>query len=84
MQGNNYLRVVSGPSQTGKVGGREAMTATMEGRSPLTNRDERAMLYNMRMNNGDYLYVIFVTPSDDARNYQNLFRRMLQSLRINQ
>lgn len=83
LQGNNYLRVVSGPSQTGKVGGREAMTATMEGRSPLTNRDERAILYNMRLNNGDYMYIIFVTPSDESRNYQNTFRRMLQSIRIN-
>lgn len=83
MQSNNYLRVISGPNQTGKVGGHDAMTATMEGRSPITNRDERAMLYNMRLDNGDYLYIIFVTPSDDARNYQNLFRRMLQSIRIN-
>ncbi len=84
LQGNNYLRVVSGPTQTGKVGGRDAMTATMEGRSPLTNRDERAILFNIHLNNGDYLYIIFVTPSDEARTYRTVFRRMLQSMRINQ
>jgi hypothetical protein len=84
LKGNNYLRVTEGPSRTGKVSGREAMYASMVGRSPLTNRDERAVLYNMQLNNGDYLYLIFVTPNDDFRNYQNLFRRMLQSLRINQ
>ena len=83
LQGNNYLRVVSGPSRYSKVGGRAAMTATLEGRSPITNRDERAMLFNMQMKNGDSLHIIFVTPKDDFSNYQNLFRRMLQSMRIN-
>jgi Zn-dependent protease with chaperone function len=84
IQNNNYLRVTEGPSRTGKVGGRDAMYAAMVGRSPLTNRDERVVMYNMQLNNGDSLYILFVTPNDDFRNYQNLFRRMLQSLRINQ
>jgi hypothetical protein len=72
-----------GPNRTGKVGGREAMTATMIGRSPLTNRNERAILFNMALNNGDYLHIIFVSPDDDFRRYQSLFRRMLQTMRIN-
>lgn len=84
IQNNNYLRITENPSRTGKVGGRDAMYVSMQGRSPLTNRDERVVMYNMQLNNGNFLYVIFVTPSDDFRNYQNLFRRMLQSLRINQ
>lgn len=83
LQENNYLKLVNGPSRTGTVGGREAMMATMEGRSPVTNRDERAVIYNMQLNNGDTLYLIFVTPKDDYGAYQNYFRRMLQSLRIN-
>ena len=84
IQNNNYLRVIEGPSRTGKVGGRDAMYVSMMGRSPLTNRDERVVMYNMQLNNGDSMYILFVTPNDDFRNYQNLFRRMLQSLRINQ
>lgn len=84
IKNNSYLRLTENPSRTGKVGGREAMYAAMVGRSPLTNRDERVLLYNMQLTNGDYLYVLFITPNDDFRNYQNLFRRMLQSLRINQ
>lgn len=83
LRGNSYLRVVSGPGSGGKVGGRDAITVTMEGRSPITNRDERAILFNMQLNNGDSLYIIFVTPKDDYGSYQSLFRRMLQSLRIN-
>jgi hypothetical protein len=84
IQSNNYLRVIEGPSRTGKVAGRDAMYAAMVGRSPLTNRDERVVMYNMQLNNGDSLYILFVTPNDDFRNYQNTFRRMLQSLKINQ
>jgi beta-barrel assembly-enhancing protease len=83
LQGNSYLRITEGPNRTGKVGGREAMTATMIGRSPLTNRNERAILFNMALNNGDYLHIIFVSPDDDFRRYQSLFRRMLQTMRIN-
>jgi beta-barrel assembly-enhancing protease len=84
IQNNNYLRITEGPTRTGRVGGREAMYASMIGRSPITNRDERVLMYNMLLNNGDSFYILFVTPNDDFRNYQNLFRRMLQSLRINQ
>lgn len=84
IKSNNYLRLTENPSRTGKVGGRDAMYASMLGRSPLTNRDERVVMYNMQLNNGDFLYILFVTPNDDFRNYQNHFRRMLQSLRINQ
>lgn len=83
LKGNTYLRITDGPNAT-KAAGRDAMVATMTGRSPLTNRNERAILYNIQLNNGDYLYIIFVTPDDEFRNYQNLFRRMLQSLRVNQ
>lgn len=83
IKGNNYLRITDGPNAT-KAAGRDAMVATMVGRSPLTNRNERAILYNIQLNNGDYLYIIFVTPDDEFRSYQNLFRRMLQSLRLNQ
>lgn len=82
IKGNTYLRVTDGPNST-KAAGRDAMTAVLVGRSPLTNRNERAILYNIQLNNGDYLYLIFVTPDDEFRNYQNIFRRMLQSLRIN-
>lgn len=84
IQNNNYLRITEGPTRAGRVAGREAMYASMVGRSPLTNRDERVMMYNMLLSNGDSFYILFVTPNDDFRNYQNLFRRMLQSLRINQ
>lgn len=83
IKGNNYLRITDGPNAT-KAAGRDAMVATLVGRSPLTNRNERAILYNIQLNNGDYLYIIFVTPDDEFRNYQNTFRRMLQSLRVNQ
>ncbi len=83
LQGNTYLKVISGPTKSTNVSGRLAYSTTMEGRSPITNRNERAVLFNMQLNNGDSLNVIFVTPSDDFGNYQNLFRRMLQSMRIN-
>ena len=58
-------------------------TDSMEGRSPISNRNERAILFNMQLNNGDSLNVIFVTPTDEYGIYQNLFRRMLQSMKIN-
>ena len=84
IKGNTYLRITENPSRTGKVGGRDAMYAALVGRSPLTNKDERVVLYNIQLNNGDYLYLLLITPNEDFRNYQNLFRRMLQSLRVNQ
>ena len=83
LQGNTYLKVVSGPTKSSNVGGRITYSTTMEGRSPISNRNERAILFNMQLNNGDSLNMIFVTPTDEYGNYQNLFRKMLQSMKIN-
>ena len=83
LQGNSFLKVVSGPTKSSNVGGRVAYSTTLEGRSPISNRNERAVMFNMQMNNGEVLNLIFVVPTDEYSNYQGLFRRMLQSMKIN-
>lgn len=82
IKGNTYLRVVSGPSSATSVSGRQSMMATLEGRSPLTNRDERVVLYNIQLKGGDTMYILFVTPRDEYSGYQAIFRKMIQSIRI--
>jgi Zn-dependent protease with chaperone function len=82
-QSNPYLRVVNGSNQEAKLAGRNGLTVTLQGRSPIYGRDERVTLYTRAMDDGDIFYLLFITPNDDYRDYSRSFERMIKSLTIN-
>lgn len=81
-QSNPYLRVVNGSNQEAKLAGRNGLTVTLQGRSPIYGRDERVTLYTRAMDDGDIFYLLCITPNDDYRDYRRTFERMIKSLRI--
>src|SRR6266545_2374189 len=83
MQSNPYLRAVNGSNREAKLAGRNGLTATLQGRSPIYGRDERVTLYARAMDDGDIFYLLFITPNDDYRDYRGAFERMIKSLTIN-
>lgn len=83
MQSNPYLRTVNGSNREAKLAGRNGLTATLQGRSPIYGRDERVTLYARAMDDGDIFYLLFITPNDDYRDYSRAFERMIKSLTIN-
>jgi hypothetical protein len=83
LQNNPHLRVVGGSQQRGRIDQRNARTVTLMGRSPVTGRDERVEVYTRALNEENILYVLFISPNNEARNYSPTFDRMLQSLDIN-
>jgi hypothetical protein len=82
LQGNPYLRMVKGPSRETRLAGRNGLTATLKGMSPIYRRDERVTIYTRAMND-DVFYILFICPNDEYRDYIWTFDRMLGSLKIN-
>lgn len=81
LQGNNYL------SQRGSflrttIDRREAYTAQLVGRSPITGQNELVTVYTTMMRNGEMFYFATVTPETDSSGYSNAFRTMVNSIRI--
>jgi hypothetical protein len=83
LQSNPYLRVVSGARREARLAGRNGLMVTLQGRSPIYGRDERATLYTRAMEDEDIFYLLFISPQDDYRDYSRTFERMLKSLSIN-
>jgi Zn-dependent protease with chaperone function len=81
-QASPHLRVVTGSAQQLKVDGKTALAATLRGRNPNTNLDERVTLVTRALPDGHLLYTVFVTPEADSRNYSNVLNTMVQSLNV--
>ena len=83
LQSNGYLRQQSNFSRT-SISGRQGLYTTLAGRSPVTGRTEIANVYTTLLSNGQLLYVVAVTPEDEASRYNYAFRNMIRSIRLNE
>jgi len=79
---NSYLRQQSGFSRT-TIDGREALSTTLFGRSPLTNRNERVTLVLTQLGNGQVFYMAAVAPQNEYSTYQRAFSDIMRSLQLN-
>jgi Zn-dependent protease with chaperone function len=83
MQGeNSYLRQQAGFTRT-TIDGRAALSTTLFGRSPLTNRNERVTLVLTQLGNGQVFYMAAVSPQNEYSTYQRAFNDIMRSLQLN-
>jgi predicted Zn-dependent protease len=82
IQSNNYLRQTQDFSRT-TIAGRQGYATVLIGRSPITGRNEVATVYTTQLRNGGLLYFVMVAPENEAGAYNNAFRTMLRSIRLN-
>ena len=81
LEGNNYLRQNSGYTRT-VISGRTAYSTILSGTSPITGRTEIATVYTAMLSDGQLLYVVTVSPQNEATNYNYAFRNMIRSIRL--
>ena len=82
LSGNSYLRQRGSFIRT-TVGGRQAYTTQLYGRSPITNLNELVTVYTTMLRNGDLVYVAAVVPENDSPLYSSAFRSLISSIRFN-
>lgn len=82
LQVNDYLRQDTDYTRT-TIGGRQALATVLSGRSPVTNRTEVATVYTTQLRNGSLLYIVAIAPENESANYNNAFRTMIRSIRLN-
>ena len=82
LQANNYLRQRTNYSRV-NIGGRQGYGTVLEGRSPITNTNEVATVYTIQLSNGSLFYIVTVAPQNEASAYNNAFRNMIGSIRLN-
>ncbi len=82
LQSNNYLRQQSDYSRT-TISGRNAYATVLAGSSPVTRRNEIVTIYTTQLRNGQLFYIAMVSPENDSSSYNNAFRNMIRSIRLN-
>jgi Zn-dependent protease with chaperone function len=82
LQGNTYLRQQGG-IQNARFAGRQGYSTVLSGTSPITRRNETVTVYTARLRNGETFYVATVSPQQNSARYDNAFRTMLNSIRLN-
>jgi len=74
-QSNGYIRE--------NIGGRNALSTTLRNVSEVTGGAELVTISTVPLRDGSLLYMIAVAPQDEANIYTTPFRRMKQSVQLN-
>jgi hypothetical protein len=81
-RGNPQLRRQSSGYVRESVGGRTALTTTLSNVSEVTGGTELISVSTVPLRDGSLLYLIGVSPRDEADVYSSTFRRVKQSAQI--
>jgi Zn-dependent protease with chaperone function len=82
LQSNSYLSQQSNFSRT-YIAQRQGYMITLSGRSPVYGRTEVVTIYTTQLSSGDMFYFAAVAPEDQSYRYNNTFRNMVSSIRLN-
>ena len=78
---NPDLRRQSGYSRT-TIGGRQGLTTVLSNVSEVTGEREAINVSTVQLSDGSVLFLVGVTPSDEAQTYFNTFGRVRQSVQL--
>ncbi len=82
-QSSPHLKVISGSGQQLRLDGKTAIAASLRGRNPNTRLDERVTLVTRSLPDGHLIYMLFVTPEQDAQRYSSVLNQVVQSNNVN-
>ena len=83
LRANAYLQAETGSARSETIDGAAGFSVLLSGRSPVTGEDERVTVYTRGLPDGHVVYAVAVAPAREAVALDPTFRRMIQSLRIN-
>ena len=80
-QSNPQLRRQGGYSRT-NIGGRQGLTTTLSNVSEVTGESEAVNVSTVQLRDGSLLFLIGVSPADQARTYLSTFSRIRQNVQL--
>ena len=79
---SNNMRQQSGLQRT-TLGGRAALTSSFSNTNEASGQTENVTVVTTQLRDGRLLYMIAVAPNNEAGVFQNAFRNVMRSVRIN-
>ena len=81
-QQSPYLSMVSNSTQRFNVSGGRALAVALRGTDPTTGLNERVNVITRQLPDGHLLYMLFVTPEQDASRYGTVLQGMVNSFQV--
>ena len=81
-QSSPHLSVLRGSTQQLRLDGKTALAATLRGTNPNTRINERVTVVTRALPDGHVMYLVFVTPEQEAAQYSQVLNSMLESLNV--
>ena len=81
-QQSPYLNSISNSTQKFNVSGGRALATALRGTDPNTGLNERVNVITRQLEDGHLLYMLFVTPEQDARRYGPVLEAMVNSMQV--
>ena len=82
VQSSPHLKVVRGSEQQLRLDGKTALAATLRGTNRNTGINERVTVVTRALPDGHLMYMVFVSPEQEAQQYSQVLSSMLQSLNV--
>jgi Zn-dependent protease with chaperone function len=82
-QNSPHLRVLSGSGQQLRLDGKTALAATLRGVNPNTRIDERVTVLTRALPDGHLIYMLFITPEQEAKRYGTVLNNIVASIDVN-
>jgi Zn-dependent protease with chaperone function len=77
-----HLKVISGSGQQFKLDGKTAMAASLRGTNPNTRLAERVTVVTRALPDSHVIYMLFITPEQEASRYSNVLNTIVQSVNV--
>jgi Zn-dependent protease with chaperone function len=80
---NSYLSAVSGSARAEVIDNARAYSVLLNGRSPVTGEDERAILHTRGLPDNHVIYVLCVAPAREAATMERVCSQMVRTMTVN-
>jgi Zn-dependent protease with chaperone function len=82
IRSNTYLSAVSGSIRSEVIDGAQGYSVLLNGRSPTTGEDERALLYTRALPDSHVIYMICIAPARESAVMDQTCARMSRTLQV--
>jgi beta-barrel assembly-enhancing protease len=81
-RGGSHLRPIRGSTQRFNLDGGQALSVALRGTNPNTRINERVTVVTRQLHDDHLIYLLFVTPEQEARAYGPVLQAMVKSMQV--
>jgi len=82
MQSSPHLKMVRNSGTSVRISNEQGLAAVLRGNNPGTGITERVTVVTTQLDDAHLIYLLFITPEEEAQRYSPVLNAMIQTLKI--